>query len=241
MHNDLILSAFTKAIDSLEEKGVVSPSKSSAAELLSDFIEAEMDFQFGERRLRDYYNSVLKEERIEIKQQPVRDGLSLFLGSSSFENWLLKTNRIVVKSEATPKEFDRYPYFTSNFLKRNRNIFLVSIGCILLFLTVNSFNTEKWMEWEGKQFVEADFDGHKVEKGQLLVHNQTRMEGFKRIDPNCDTQFFNVEGNAQLWYGKNLKGELQYFTDLGRHPETRKTLKPITKYMVRKYICQGGK
>ena len=34
-----------------------------------------------------------------------------------------------------------------------------------------------------------------------------------------------------------IKVVLQYFTALGLHPETGKTLKPITQYMIDKYIC----
>lgn len=57
------------------------------------------------------------------------------------------------------------------------------------------------------------------------------------MKPSCDLIFFDKSGNAQIWYGKNLKGELEIFTSLGLHPETGKTLKPISKYMIEKYIC----
>ena len=241
MHNDLILSAFKKAMDSLEEKGVVSPSKSAAAELLSDYIDAEFGFQFGERRLRDYYNAALKGEEIEIKQQAVRDGLSHYLGCNSFEKWLLKTNRIEAESEIPQKKKESHFYFILHFLRRNRTTFLITITGLIIFLIINSFNSEKWMVWEGNHFVETEFDGHELERGQIKLLNQAQMARFKKIEPNCDTDFFNSDGHAQLWYGKNPKGELEFFTELGRHPETGKSLKPITQYMISKYICKGGR
>ena len=46
-----------------------------------------------------------------------------------------------------------------------------------------------------------------------------------------------MDGSERLWYGKNKNKELEYFTAFGKHPETGKTLKPITKYMIAKYIC----
>lgn len=41
MHKNLILAAFEKAMAIDRESGILSPSKSKAAEVLSDFIERE--------------------------------------------------------------------------------------------------------------------------------------------------------------------------------------------------------
>jgi hypothetical protein len=57
------------------------------------------------------------------------------------------------------------------------------------------------------------------------------------VTPNCEDEFFNEDGSVKLWYGKNKNKDLEYFTALGLHPETGKTLKPITQYMIDKYIC----
>lgn len=239
MHKELILLAFEKGMVSLEEKGVPAPSKSAIAELLSEHIDLEYNFQFGERRLRDYYNAALKEEEIEIKQQAVRDGLSHYLGYKSFEDWLLKTNRLKMKDEEDSKETESHLYFILQFLRRNKTTLYIAMSGLIIFLIINTFNSERWMMWEGNQFVEAEFDGHKIESGQLFMFNETQMNRFKKVEPNCDTKFFNADGKAQLWYGKNSKGVLEYFTELGKHPETGKSLRPITKYMIKKYICDG--
>jgi len=42
---------------------------------------------------------------------------------------------------------------------------------------------------------------------------------------------------VKIWYGRNIKKELEFFTSLGLHPETGKTLDPITDYMIKKYAC----
>jgi hypothetical protein len=96
---------------------------------------------------------------------------------------------------------------------------------------------ETWMAWEGTHYVEMPFDAKGVQEGRLKVYKEDRILYFKRIDPDCSTEFFTGDGSVRLWYGKNREGELQYFTDLGLHPETGKTLKPITVYMIRKYVC----
>ncbi len=240
MHKELILLAFQKGMLSLEEKGMAAPSKSAIAELLSDHIDVEYTFQFGERRLRDYYNAAIKEEEIEIKQQAVRDGLSHYLGYNSFEDWLLRTKRLEIEEEKSTEETKNSLFFLLNFLRRNRTTLIIAVSGVIILLMIRTFFSEKWMMWEGDQFVETEFDGHKVESGQLLLFNEIQMHRFKRIAPNCDTRFFDVNGNAQLWYGKNSKGKLEFFTDLGKHPETGKTLRPITRYMIEKYVCGVG-
>lgn len=241
MHSELILKSFQKAIVSLEEKGMASPSKSAVSELLSDYIEEVCDFRFGERRLRDFYNAALKQEEVEIKQQAVRDGLAQYLGFRGFEDWFVKEQNGADADNSLVNDSTRPFTFIVLFLNRNKTTLLILVTGFVLFLGINYINSEKWMKWEGNHFVETDFDGHKVEKGQIVIFNENKMDNFKKIEPTCETQFFNSKGNAQLWYGKNRKGELEYFTDLGKHPETGKTLKPITKYMNNKYICVGGK
>ena len=49
--------------------------------------------------------------------------------------------------------------------------------------------------------------------------------------------FTSKKGDVKIWYGKNIVKELEYFSLLGVHPETGKTLKPITEYMIKKHIC----
>lgn len=240
-HKNLILEAFKKATIYLAENGIPSPSKSGVAEVLSDYIELECNFQFGERRLRDYYNEALKDEVLEIKQQAVRDGLAKYLGYEDFRDLLIRTteSKKDLQTENLAETTDNgKAYFVSQFLRGNRTTVLIIVGCLIAFLIINAVNKEKWMVWEGSQFVETEFDAYKMENGQIFLFNDSQVARFKKVQPNCDTQFFNSEGNALLWYGKNRKGDLEYFTDLGKHPETGKTLKPITRYMIKKYICE---
>ena len=242
-HKNLILEAFKKANAYLAENGILSPSKSGVAEVLSDYIEQECNFQFGERRLRDYYNDALKDEKLEIKQQAVRDGLAKYLGYENFRDLLIRsaeTKKDLQTENLAETTDNAKAYFVTQFLRRNKTTILIIAGCLIAFLIINVINKKKWMVWEGSQFVETEFDSHKMDNGQIFLFNESQVNRFKRVQPDCNTRFFNSEGNALLWYGKNQKGELEYFTDLGRHPETGKTLRPITRYMIEKYICDGS-
>ncbi|QAA82677.1 hypothetical protein EI546_13535 [Aequorivita sp. H23M31] len=240
MHSKLILEAFEKAMAIELETGILTPSKTSAAEKLSDFIEQEMNFQFGERRLRDYYNAASQGEDIELKQKAVRDGLAKFLDYADFSDFLIRNSeeKKVLEIEEIGRTSKGRAFFLGSFFRRNRTTVLIILGCLLAYFILDFVNKEKWMKWDGNEFVETDFDSKELENGQIFLFNKSQMEHFNKIQPDCNTQFFNSEGNPQIWYGKNRKGELEFFTDLGKHPETGKTLKPITQYMIDKYVCK---
>ena len=55
---------------------------------------------------------------------------------------------------------------------------------------------------------------------------------FKKILPKKGETDFFKNGKAIVWYGKNLKGIREYFSSRGIHPETKKELKPITRYIL---------
>ncbi|TDD95179.1 hypothetical protein [Flavobacterium cellulosilyticum] len=65
------------------------------------------------------------------------------------------------------------------------------------------------------------------------------MDDFKKLSI-CNTTKFFKDGNYNkplVWYGKAVDAKkLDYFNQPGLHPETGKTLKPITKYIYEKYI-----
>jgi hypothetical protein len=94
------------------------------------------------------------------------------------------------------------------------------------------------MIWQEDHYVEVEFDTEKHKLNQLKLYKEDRINLFKKLTPICDTtKFFNEDGSVNIWYGKNRNKKLEYFTALGLHPETGKTLKPITQYMIDKYIC----
>ncbi len=240
MHSKLILEAFEKAIALEAEMGVVAPSKSKAAKRLSDFIDSEMNFQFGERRLRDHYNEALQGGQIELKQRAVRNGLAKFLDYRDYSDFQMRNGE---NKKFPPKENDLDSSETSRnfmgtFFRRNRTTVIVIICCIVLFFVFNAIHKEKWMTWNGDRYTETDFEPGGVENGQIMLFNPSQVERFRKVRPDCDSKFFNSKGDPIIWYGKNPNGDLEYFTDVGKHPETRKTLKPITKYMIDKYICR---
>lgn len=113
---------------------------------------------------------------------------------------------------------------------------------ILVFSGKHILETKTcWMVWNQDHYVEVRFDLEKYNISQLKRCKTERLKNFRKIPVDCNTEFFDSSGKPKIWYGKNAKKTLEYFTSLGLHPETGKTLKPITKYMINKYVCPTQK
>ncbi|WP_299781324.1 hypothetical protein [uncultured Formosa sp.] len=125
-----------------------------------------------------------------------------------------------------------------NILKTHKWTFLIATMLCIGFISFHITNKEHWMVWQGDHYIESEFDTERFNLGQLKLYNKDRIHTFRKVEVNCETIFFNKNGKVKIWYGKNLNKELEYFTSYGLHPETGKTLDPITKYMINKYACK---
>ena len=62
--------------------------------------------------------------------------------------------------------------------------------------------------------------------------------GIKKISISDTTSFFKV-GEPCIWYGKSVDGNYECFNIPGLHKKKKKTLKPITQYIVDKYLLKN--
>ncbi|WP_242156379.1 hypothetical protein [Aestuariivivens sediminis] len=223
MHKNLIIDAFEKARHDLVKEGHNKPSKVAISEKLSDYISEHTKTELGERRFRDYYDHALelnsdKGKDIKIQQYEIVSGLCNYLGYGNYED------------------------YKSNKKKRSYKIFFYIAGIIgILVLSLALFNSESncWMEWKDDHYEIIDFDTQKFNDGTLKLCKEDRLEHFKKVNVGCSTSFFDLKGHVKIWYGKNRHKELEYFSAYGLHPETGKTLKPITEYMIKTHICES--
>ncbi len=102
------------------------------------------------------------------------------------------------------------------------------------------FPDKNCMVWVKNHYEAVEYDKVK-DTTEVIPLNQEVLENFKKITV-CDTTTFFKNGDIDkpiVWYGKaSNKKEYEYFNQPGLHPETGKTLKPITKYMIGKYILK---
>jgi hypothetical protein len=107
-------------------------------------------------------------------------------------------------------------------------------AAILLITGVVSYNTSTkidCIQWKENHYEKVECNG--AIPNPLL--KDVNIDTFKKIIPNASTTFFEY-GHPIVWYGKSSSGEMEFFNSRGVHPETMKELKPITKYIIDKYI-----
>lgn len=216
MKKKVILAAFEKA---KEETG--SSILTHQAQYISGYLTEDCGYSFGERRLRQYFINCKKGDEIEINQK-VLQHLCNFLDFNDFNDF---------KSNFTDKPFPKKNY-------SKKRIKTIAIPIIILVLSYVGYDMTKkdCMIWVENSHYEKVRCEDKIKEGAVL-YNEVVFEKFKRIDPNCDYAFFNSEGQENLWYLKRKNGDIEYFTYYGFHPIANKTLKPITQYIINKYIC----
>ncbi len=231
MHKELLLKAFEKVRMELIQEGIISPSDTRCAQELSAIISKT--FSYGERRLRDFYNEARNkaEGDINISQPQVISALAQYLGYEDYRDFLIKRNINEVKIDQEGKRVLNIKN------KLTLIVILLFLVGVISFFGYNYFIKQRWMEWQGTHYVEASFDAEKLKTGALKAYKSERLESFEQLDPSCETQFFNDDGSAKVWYVKNKNGTLEFFSSYGLHPKNGKALKPITKYMIEKYIC----
>ncbi|WP_300100633.1 hypothetical protein [Flavobacterium sp.] len=102
------------------------------------------------------------------------------------------------------------------------------------------FRDKNCMVWVKNHYEAVEYDKVK-DTAEVCPFNQGLLDNFKKISV-CDTTTFFKNGaidNPLVWYGKSPnKKEYEYFNQPGLHPETGKTLKPITKYIIEKHILK---
>lgn len=191
-------------------------------------------------RYYEKYVDGLKPEKGGNPGTDLLNKISEYLGYVNYEDFVAKNNQ-------EPQENTSIKIGTGlgkkeklkSFLKNHKVTLLVSSALIIIFITYEVFNKQRWMIWDESKYTEVEFNREHYNLGVLKIYNQEKIEKFKKIIPDCDTKFFKDNGEAALWYGKNGKGEVECFSTLGKHPVTGKSLKEISEYIVKKYFCEN--
>ena len=225
---------FQKVFEKAEKRSGKT-TKNGLSDYLSDKITYDFKYQIAGKTFVRYYEKYI-EGNGDTGNDPktdLLDALSRYLKYEDFGDFVSKNrgdNSSVPWNERIEIIF-----------KKNKVIIVICLLTIIAVILIVYFNKQRWMVWEENQYIEVPFDAEKYDLLQLKLYNADRIAHFKQIFPDCNTKFFNDDGSANVWYGKSAGGELEYFTALGKHPETGKTLKEITDYMINTHICPGYK
>lgn len=208
-------------------------TKNGIASHLENVFTVELNFQTSKVTFSRYYEQFIEEstDKVMKPSTDLLNNLAKYLGHQNYEDFVTRLDK---KDILKSKGFIQ-------ILKKNKWLFVIVLLIFVSIAFLVQFNQQRWMVWNGTHYIEVSFDLEKYNVEQLKLYKEERIKNFKKVIPDCETVFFNVDGNPKIWYGKNHKKELQYFTSLGLHPETGKSLKPITDWMITKHICKDYK
>ncbi|MDI5899532.1 hypothetical protein [Flavobacterium yafengii] len=97
------------------------------------------------------------------------------------------------------------------------------------------FPEKECMMWKEDHYVVVDCLNDNGALGVVIPIDENRMK-LKKLDSNEKLNFFNNE-KPVVWYCKH-DGVVELFNAPGFHPVTEKPLKPITQYIIDKYLKQ---
>ena len=115
---------------------------------------------------------------------------------------------------------------------------------VLIVLIVLSFAFTSYFIFQKKQCMQWSDDHYELVDCELSANDLVNFNTIKPFDKNlidlqkiniCDTTVFFKNGEAIIWYAKTENG-IEFFNTHGRHPENDNALKPVTPYILNKYV-----
>ncbi|WP_456312536.1 hypothetical protein [Pseudomonas shirazensis] len=119
-------------------------------------------------------------------------------------------------------------------VKQNK-VSLIAIICLSIVAGYFIFFNKGCMQWSKDHYEVVDCkEGIEGNPNEIIVYDSHLLD-FKKISV-CDTTSWYVNGESIIWYGKT-NNQVDFFSTCGkgRHPETKKTLRPLTGYIKGKY------
>jgi hypothetical protein len=225
MKEKLFKQAFKKA-----EQQCGKTSKNGISTHLENVFTMELNFQTSKMTFSRYYEQFVEEssDRIMNPSTDLLNKLAEYIGCTSYEDFVTRI-KLPPKPPKTSKGI--------TFLERYKWIILFVLLTIIVVVLLLQLNKQRWMIWDKTHYVEVAFDLKKYDVGQLKLYNEERINDFRKIEVDYQTQYKNPDETPRVWYGKNYKKELEYFTSYGMHPETGKYLKPLSDHMFNKHVC----
>lgn len=217
MTHQLLEEAFEKAG---KESG--KDSMHGSAEFLAEYFIDEYKFSISYKSLIRYY------KKESPPNQQVKNYLANFIGYENYEAFVLDNSPAQVEEISEPLSFKPKPEIRSKKIALI-SLLLVSITGISSYVGFQS-GAEDCMVWKEDQYVAIPCTGAANEES----YNGYVLENLRKIEVSDTTTFFK-NGAARIWYNKS-NNKLEYFTSPGIHPENGKTLRPITEYMIARYV-----
>ncbi len=248
----LLEEAFEKASNETPET-----SFSGILKNLEIILREEYKITLSYKTFENYYKAIVKEEGDYPTKPAVLDDLSRYLGFDSFNDYcsgwksfeykvtqalsklvITVINKPIIK---VPEIFTKQSslgilgvlllggFFAGNKIlpegkeivdKEDKNITRVGI--------VGNNLEKKYMYWNGERFIATDSSDLGPQK-EVIPMKEYDFKYLQRITRPDTLTVDNASG--KVWYDKS-NGDVDFFTSFGINPETGKTLKEATDYML---------
>lgn len=178
---------------------------------------------------KDTYSIV--DKNVDFTQQEEKEESTILTEAITIQDNTIKT-AIVSK---TPLAHIQHKTISVNQIFKSLILFamiLVSAYGIKAFF----FPKKECMQWQKDHYEVVDCKSAIQGIGAInnmkpLIEEELKL---KKIEVTLQTPFFQ-KNKAAVWYCKN-NGKPEYFNTAGFHPENGKPLKPISQYIIDKYI-----
>jgi hypothetical protein len=117
-----------------------------------------------------------------------------------------------------------------------KTVWIMLVALSFAFTCYFAFHKKQCMQWSGDHYETVDCE--------LYTEDPVKFKSIKPLDKNlidlkkiqvCDTTTFFKNGEAIIWYAKTENG-IDFFNTHGRHPKNDNALKPVTHYIINKYV-----
>lgn len=214
MTHQIIKAAFQKAESETEKNSI-----NANAEFLSEYILENFKYSISTKSMTRYYKGESS------PNQEVKNYLAKYLGHDGYETYVKWNSNSNSKDQLIAKR-------SNNLYSRKRIIVILSFIMVVATSSYLGYvgGQEECMIWNNDHYIMAECKGRIIER-KFIPHIYNNL---KKVEVSDSTIFFK-NGEVQIWYDKS-NGQLEFFTSPGIHPVNGKTLKPITDYMIEKYV-----
>lgn len=209
-------------------------TKSKMSKLTDKFRPIENFFQ-GKSDLVDLTSLEMAAILVDFKPRPFKKYAKLDMIPLNQKVDLLDANKQTPTELVKENSENKQPQKQSKLKKYALPLF-VAFGILGATFTTNQllFNLPQCMVWQNDKYVKiACEESSENFQGEVIPFDEKQFL-LKKITVSDSTVFF--KGNKPLYFYGKVNGKVEIFNQLGYHPLTGKYLKPVTPYIINKYV-----
>ncbi|MFD1602585.1 hypothetical protein ACFSJW_20045 [Flavobacterium artemisiae] len=144
---------------------------------------------------------------------------------------------IIYKTQPVTHFLQSTPIIESRKVKRVKYIIATAIVVLIGFVIFLTLSKKECMQWSQDHYelVDCDFKPQGIAVLNPVELLDESLVNLKKVQVCDTTQYFDKNGNAVVWYAKTANG-IDFFNGHGRHPENNNSLRPVTQYIINKYV-----